>query len=354
MGAFTGKLNPNKIFAAIYNMIISQEVAADNIKGVFGKLVDEARVDGSMYGDKKLYYATDCLKSVAWGNDAEAANLLALHRPSAPKVQEITLDVFRQISLTVDNYLTKQAWSTEGAFSAFNSVMLQWIRETKRIYDATTYNSFVGTLNPTIATVNSLTVTESDYPSLGQGIGETIADLMINLEDATRDYNDYGYMRSYSAEDIKIVWNSKYVNKVKKIDLPALFHKEGLIEKFEEEILPPKYFGTINTTSKLTSDASTRSLIEQDIGGKHYFAGEAIPTGTTIATASAVTYPTYQVDDNVICKVMHKRSIPYMSGFEVGTSFFNAKSLTENHYLTFGHNTLEYLKDKPFITIKKA
>jgi hypothetical protein len=41
-----------------------------------------------------------------------------------------------------------------------------------------------------------------------------------------------------------------------------------------------------------------------------------------------------------------------MSAFEVGTSFFNPKSLTENHYLTFGHNTIEYLENYPFITVK--
>ena len=34
------------------------------------------------------------------------------------------------------------------------------------------------------------------------------------------------------------------------------------------------------------------------------------------------------------------------------TSFFNAKSLTENHYLTFGHNSLEYLKNYPMITVR--
>ena len=43
-----------------------------------------------------------------------------------------------------------------------------------------------------------------------------------------------------------------------------------------------------------------------------------------------------------------------MSAFEVGTSFFNPKSLTENHYLTFGYNTLEYLKNYPFITVSEA
>ena len=40
MPAFGGTLRSNEVFGSIYNMIISQEVAADNIKGVFGELVD--------------------------------------------------------------------------------------------------------------------------------------------------------------------------------------------------------------------------------------------------------------------------------------------------------------------------
>ena len=71
-----------------------------------------------------------------------------------------------------------------------------------------------------------------------------------------------------------------------------------------------------------------------------------IPAGVEIAAGEG-----YAEDALVICKVLVKLP-PYMSAFEVGTSFFNPKSLTENHYLTFGHNTLEYLKNYPFITVK--
>ena len=104
--AFT--LNPNEIFATLANVIISQLVFADNL-GKHQTLVDKARVDGSMYGDKKIFYATDVLESHDWLNDAEAANLLALDRPDDPEVQAIKLDKFRQIRLTLDNYLTKRA-----------------------------------------------------------------------------------------------------------------------------------------------------------------------------------------------------------------------------------------------------
>ena len=60
-GAFT--LTANEIFETLANMIISQQVFADNISK-HQTLVDKARVDGGLFGDTKLYYATDVLKSV--------------------------------------------------------------------------------------------------------------------------------------------------------------------------------------------------------------------------------------------------------------------------------------------------
>ena len=362
MPNFNGQLRSNEIFAALYNMIISQQVFADNIYDTKASLVDMARVDGSLYGDQKLYYATDVLKSAPWGNDAEAANLLNLYRPEAPEVQSIVLDVFRQICLTVDNYLSKRAWGTEGAFSSFNSIMLGWIRDTKRVYDSTLYNTFIGTAQSTEG-LQSQTITlstetvdgASDVESLARiqagQIAEAMANLLVNLEDVSRDYNDYGNLRSYNADDLVFVWNSAIVNKIEKRDLPTIFHKEGLMDKFAQYTLPARYFGNVNTAGGTTAASNTtiRSLIETDYGDKHVFPGDLLPASTAY-TANT----TYTVDPTIAFKVMHKRSVPYMSAFEVGTSFFNPKSLTETHYLTFGHNTLEYLKNYPFITVKVA
>lgn len=69
-------LNQNEIYAALSNMIISQEVFGDPLGGLSSSLVDRARVDGGLYGDTKLYVSTDALRSYPWGNDAETANLL--------------------------------------------------------------------------------------------------------------------------------------------------------------------------------------------------------------------------------------------------------------------------------------
>lgn len=372
MPAFNGQLNSNEIFAAIYNMIISQQVFADNIYETKETLADMSRVDGSLYGDTKLYYSTDVLKSFEWTGDAEAQNLLRLHRPEAPECQAITIDTFRMIPLTVDNYLSKRAFATEGAFSAFNSQMLGWMRDTKRVYDATMFNSFVGTTTSLVGKQNKqinlpaepTSDSESDLEAYNRIVAQTLAtemaDLIVDLEDVSRDYNDYGNLRSYNANDLVFVWNSEQVNKIKKLDLPTIFHKDELIDKFAQHTLPARYFGNVNASSGTTgaTNITVRSLIEKDYNTvepnqvgydakKHVFPGDLLPANTQYEANE-----TYGEDPSIVCKIYHKDSIPFMTAFETGTEFFNPRSLTETHYLIWGYNGLEYLKNYPFITVK--
>lgn len=345
---FTGRLNSNEVFASIYNMIISQTVAADNIKGTFSALVDRARVDGGLYGDTKLYYATDALVSYPWGGHTDAeANLFEQFRPDDPKCQKITLDTFRQIRLTVDNYLSKHAFASEGAFSSFQSVMLGWIRDTKKIYDATLYNTYIGTTETeTGKQSRQVSAVADQNDALTMAVA--LANMLTELKDVSRDYNDYGFIRSYDESDLTVVWNSEAYNQLQNADLPVVFHKAGLLGEFEQKILPARYFGKVNSgETQGKEDGTVRSLKEQIIGSRHYFPGDSINIGDTAPAGTS-----YTEDNTIAFKIIHKQSVPYMSAFEVGTSFFNPRNLTENHYLTFGHNTLTYLSDKPFITVR--
>ena len=363
MANFTGTLNSNEIFSAIYNMIISQQVFADNVKGTYSALVESAKADGSMLGDTKLFYATDALASYEWGADSEAGNLLALDRPEAPKVQAITIDKFRQIRLTVDNWMSKHSFATEGAFQSFNDVMKGWIRDTKRIYDATLYNTYIGTTETAIGEQKkNITVVAGQNDALT--MAEALATLLVELKDVSRDYNDYGFIRSYDESDLIVVWNAKHYNTLKKIDMPTVFHTEGLLDEFKQEVLPARYFGVriaepnnsllppqlmskVVRAAREVSYSATVAGVPQTI---HAFPGDLIDLEAY--TEGLTNGDVYYEDDSIAFKVIHKDSVPYMSGFEVGTSFFNPRSLTENNYLTFGHNTLEYLKDKPFITVR--
>lgn len=387
--AFT--LTPNDLFQTLANMIISQEVFADNI-GKHQTLVEKARVSGTLYGDTKLYYATDVLKSHDWLNDAEAPYLLELDRPQDPKVQAIKLDKFRQIRLTTDNYITKRAWSDEGSFASFNGVMLGWMRETKRIYEGTLYNCYVATTTSNVGKqLRTVDITDATAGLTGiekaqmtaMVVAQDLADLLVEMGDYSRDFNDYGYLRSYANESIKVIWNAKFVNQIKKVDLPTIFHKEGLVDKFEQDVLPARYFGTVITSANVAnysastpttgkpidSDNNTyvpgedhangclRSLIEADVTvgatAYHLFPGDEIPVGATIAASGAnFAYGDVYIEQaDIMYKVLVKLPV-IMSAFEVGTTWFNARSLTENHYITWAFNTLQYFKNYPFITVK--
>jgi hypothetical protein len=181
-----------------------------------------------------------------------------------------------------------------------------------------------------------------------------------------------------------VVWNSKYHNMIRKIDLPTIFHKEGVVDKFEEDVINYRYFGTVITSSNISTysdstpaagkpiDSDTnvytpgsnnangtiRSLVEKDVtvGGTayHVFPGDEIPAGATIVATTGDFVPgeVYIETSDVVCKIMYKKAIPFMSAFEVETSFYNARNLSENHYLTFGFSNPEYLANYPFITVK--
>jgi hypothetical protein len=386
--AFT--LTPNLIYNSLANLIISQEVFADNL-GKHQTLVDKARVDGGLYGDTKLYYSTDVLKSHDWLNDAEASNLLALARPEDPEVQAIKLDKFRQIRLTIDNYLTKQGFADEGAFAQFNGVMLGWMRETKRVYEGTLYNAFIGTLESSVGSqMQSIDLTTALLGLSGIEkdrkealvIAQYLADLMVEMGDYSRAFNDYGNLRSYADETIKVVWNSSYINKIRKQDLPTIWHKEGLVDKMEEDVLPSRYFGVVITASNKSNYAAStpaagkpidsdddsyvpgsnhangciRSMVEKDVTVSgtdyHVFPGDEIPSGATIKASGTFELGEVYIEQaDIICKVLVKLP-PIMSAFEVGTTFFNPRALCETHYLTWGYNTLQHLKNYPFITVK--
>lgn len=379
--AFT--LTANEVFTTLANMYISQQVFADNL-GNHQTLVDKARVDGSMYGDTKLYYSTQVLESHEWTGDLEASNLLSLDRPKDPEVQAIKLDVFRQIRLTIDNYLTKRGFSTEGAFGDFNSVMLGWLRETKRVYDGTLYNTFIGTAESSVGKQQQTITTNAGGNSTGENIARSMADLFTDMGDYTTDYNDYGHLRSYGEEQIKVIWNAKFVNAVKKIDLPSIFHNEALESTFVGDVIPSKYFGIPLTSSNISTysaatpttgkpinsgtgaytpgannaNGTVRALYEATVTVSgttyHVFPGQEIPAGATVKASGDFELGTVYIEDStIICKVLVKLP-PIMSSFEAGTVFFNGRSLTETHFLTWGHNSLAYLKNYPIITIREV
>lgn len=349
---FNGQLNSNEIFSAIFNMIISQDVRDPKLASNYSKLLGIFKTDGSMFGDTKLFYDIDVLSTRPWGADSEAANLLNINRPADPECQAITLDTFRQCDITVDNYLSKRAWSTEGAFTQFNAIVVKMLSKAKEVHEVTLFNSYVGTVetNATTAEVEvdlaGISATGEEKNRLGaQLIAESIADLTDDMCDYSRDYNEYGFLRAYQPEDLIVVWNNKYVNKITKVDLPTIYHDTKVFGEFAYK-LPARYFGAVSAAPT----AGDRSLVEKMVGTTNYLPGDLIKTADL---TSFVAGETYTPDDTIICKVMSKEAIKFMDAFETATEFFNPRSLTQNHYLTFGYAAPDYLRGEAIVVVKE-
>ena len=351
MPTFNGQLKQNAIQSALFNMIISQDVIGGSIKNNYN-LVDKAKEEAGLYGDQKLYTDVPTLIPANWIQDSDdAVNLLKLHRPGAPKTQALVIDVFKQVALTKDDYLSKQAFGTAGAFVTYQSVLESRLTKTKEVYLNKTYNTFLGTtIGKNVSdTETKLEInTGANDNSAGENIAYNMANLIDDMKDYSKDYTKNGFERAFGDEDIKIVWNNKYVNAVKKIDLPSIFHDDALQSTFIGDVLPARYFGAANAhTTSQAGDRATHDLyLTTTVAGDTYVAaGDLIPTGLTITAGDA-----YTVNDKIICKVYTKLP-PVLEAFSVGTDFFNAKNLSTNMYLTFGHSTLELLNSEACVTV---
>lgn len=366
---FNGHLNPNEVFGSIYNMIINQVVKAPTLVDNYN-FVEKFRTEGSMFGDTVLFYDSDVLSTRPWLGDAEAQNLLALERPADPECQAVTLNKFRICKTSLDNYLTKRAWSTENAFTQFNDIVMSMVGATKKLYEVTLINAYLGTVAGG-ATKADLEIPLSDIEETGeaknrleaQTIAQYIADLIVDMKDYSRDYNDYQYMRAYSEDELMVIWNAKYINKINKLDLPTIFNKAGLMDKFEQNILPARYFGTIVDTNSLPSGltvgsdgkivigsgytgATIRTMEEDTFASGHKFAGEVLVSGDSFVPDKA-----YFEDEDIICKVITKDTIKYMASFEAATDFLNPQSLTTSKMLVWGFSEPTRLLGQPCVIV---
>lgn len=351
-------LNANEVYSTLSNMIIRQEIFTDRLnKG--DDLVDFAKTEGSLYGDTMLFYAVDALESSEWTGDQEAGNLLSVNRAKDPEVQSIVLNKFRIIPLTLDDYLSKRAWSDEGTFSQFNEILGSMLGKTKYIYETTHYDVFLGTGADSDHTAS---VNLSAYGTTLEDEVKAVADAVANIYDkftrVNKKLNDYGQYTKFRRDQITIVWNTAWLNKFRKVDMPAIFHKETLFDTdVKQRALNAIYWGSIVTTAESVPSSGTyRAVTEFKVGNNHYFAGDIVPAGTAVQAnqvyQSDCDDDAVTIDSDSIAMILVKYP-PYMSAFEVGTEFWNPRSLTRNRYLIWGENELQFLKAYPHIYLKK-
>ena len=295
--------------------------------------------------------------------------------------------VFIQTSISV----RELGWTDK--YDEFRSVVQKQVSDTKKVYEQRLLDVFVGCYDAPKSQVPKMAVsvtlpTDTDAEKQNRlqsmEIAKTIGDILTDMSDTTADYNQNKFLKRFDESDIDIIWNAKYYNEIRYVDLPTIFHKDELLKK--GIVLPARYFGDAGSAAANADGTTYRSTDEYFIpvatngtynaaGPKvvHVFPGDILPSGTPLSLSSA-TYATltaevngvsrtlsvctkascYKEDDTVICKLVHKNAIKYMSSFETGTEFFNPKNLTKNRYLTWAYAEPVALRGYPIVTIRAA
>ena len=386
MAAFTGSLNTNEMYNSIYNMLRLAYIYANNLGGLDDSLANKYRTDGGQYSDQSIYTDMDIIYSRVW--DPDDTNVLAPEAVVKPVQQTIVTDKFRQIGLYTDEYLSKRAWMDAAKYDEFRSVVQKQVSDTKKVFEQKLVDTFVGGVQNGGAQDVTLTLpTDTDAEAQNrlqaQAIATKTGDLFVELGDSTDKYNKNGFTKSFKPEDFDIIWNSKYYNKMLFTDLTTIFHNDNLLKK--GHIMPTRYFNSFALGEKKNADGTTvisrrEYFIPVNGSGayaasgpnvKHVFPGDLLPSGTPIQSTGADTFANITTTINgksrtvkvctsafaavlqpkVICKLVHKDAIKYMSSFETGTEFWNPKNLSTNRYLTWAYAEPETLDGYPIITL---
>jgi len=350
-------LNTNEIYSFFSNMIIFQQIMAPGTAEP--TLAEACRKPGGMYGDKMLFYAMDAIVPRDWEGDAEAPRVLDLHRHQRGNTQEVDIDTFKVVQLTVDAFLTKRAWMRADSFSTFNGLLLGLVAGAKRIYDNGLVNVAVGTYvssapaaNVTVDVSGFTVVGAADAEAVarlrGQMISKAIADVFVGLKDNRRDFNELDYLTSYTPEELTMVWNAEMKNQILHIDLPTVYHQDG-VRPMRGIDVPGRYFGTPIATAGTvptgnTTIRSNKVFIPATVtDGKGIYFGDLLPDGYAYGAGEA-----YTEDPNCIGMLLSKEGVIFASAMSVGRVYQNALSLTDTHNLVWGYG-LGFLKYKPFV-----
>lgn len=359
-------LNANAVFASLYNQVISIQLYSVGI--VYeDDIVQSRKMDGTLLGDTKVYVDTDILRSYEWSHTDSAYNLLTHKRPPAPASDEIVIDTFRQIPVTIDDYLTKQAWSDEGSFSQFNSTILGWMGTTRSVYEHTKFtNDIIMDATSKATSVGTISLKAADFGTAAAAtplelnmwqksryltFSRKLKGILRDLNEASRSYNDHGFMKNINPSEYDLIVPTGIKQGFEAYEVPLPISTKEVHWMF---------WGA--PVAAGTSDGTKRARVEADFTNGttpvHLFPGELIPNGYAFGTGQAYT-PTYtaQPDLNgtsdLTFLLIHREDYPIPSAFSVSTSFFNPKDLVTNHYMTFGYsNPLNnHLGGKPLLKV---
>lgn len=381
MAIHAQRLNANVVYSQLFNFIRLVGVLGAKLK-IDDSNATRYKIEGGRYEDTLQWISTDILTSYVF--DPDDLNVLTPGTKVTPAYKTITVDKARQISLYVPTYfLASQAFQNSGYFDEFTALAQSMLEKTKKLYDQRLVDTYIGTTSTSTGSQSQVvTLSGSDAQADTLAIAEKVSNILFEMADTTRDYNDRQYMAAFGKEDVDLIWNTSYYSKMMKVGLPVTFNKDGVLEN--GRTLPARYFGTEITASNysdysaatpttgkpIDSDDGTyvpgsnnangtlRALEELDITVSgvttHVWPGDEIPAGAVVYGSGAMKFRCYIEDAKVICKIVGKNACKFVSAISTQNEFFNPKNASRNMYLSFLYGGPDRLPEETWTTLKQA
>ena len=396
-----GTFNKNFLFAGTINLLRNVLVYANNVKKTGMDIGARYRVDFGTAPKQLIRYSTDILQTVPFaggdslqndGNDQlqEESNLLLKNNfPVDPDNQALEGGKMRLIHLSVERFVSGRAFDEPYVQNDFWGIMLGWTTATKDVADETNFRAWLFTLQAdrvfTVELYNPADATNiADAEKINrmntQFLSSFLASLFTNVMDYTRLLNGFGNLRNYNITEFDVYGKPETMNKIRLVDVPMLFHKDGVENNFAFELQHARMFGEINDVAgtgdstitwsvdkgkpTVTSIGTVRSLIDQwlpsdetpVVGQRYkgntrlidgvvyhfYFAGDPIAdTDTADANMSYTTEDTFDTNTgnptSVVDRIrfVHKEAPLFWSGWVRADAFYNSRSGVTQNYTVY-------------------
>ena len=379
-------LNPNLVTPGFNNQIIGISLLdrfGRNADPLFHKIMEE----GTLFGDTKEYRSISprhSRKYVQYSPDA--IDFIKVNVNKTGRTQPVVVDQFFISETTLDSLCMKQAWMNDGQYSDYIGLINKTLNDEEYMHDFTTINCLIGASNLFKTSVGkqapaALSLTTGKE---GQEIAEFLANLTSDMCTPSFDYNDYGDRTLFTMDRLYFIWNSKWVNKIEKINLPVIFHKDGVMDNFAKYVIDAKYWGDAQKFADISAGTVVVGKPIKKTGSVYTYEPDASETmvlrcvesceitctdGVTVAEFEAgdiLMNPVgkvldvsdydekfYVENDKYILKVLSGLP-PYLASTESTSEAYNPKNHSTNRYLVFGRNTLARILAEACVTIKSA
>lgn len=358
-------LAANAVYSTMSNMCLNLRVDPHDL-GDFGKYYSMFRKDVEPYAQYFRIINTDATTTYAFTGDT---NILSTTYPPCTE-DKVELDKFRQIEVSYEHFRSKAMGGSANIFSDFVSSVTQWVEDTFKLFMGATVNVFLGVTckldttsgkpaaNKAVQTVTIPALSgnpmekEASVRVAAGVIADKVQQILDEMKDARRDYNDLGYVRTTPSP--VIIWNDKVVRKLLKKGLQGNTLYQTPDFNFENT-MPERFFGVGSGSTSSGTGKNYRSLVEQTISNKHYMPGDLLADSLTGLTAADNYQASVEgadlASDDIVCVICDSEYPIILHGETADTSFENPKAHINTAWKTWSYG-LGQDKGKAFVRVK--